>query len=944
MKMKHLFKYILVSLTCVSIIAHALTISKDTYLGDSDLSSDITIDKNYFLALVNSNFEKLQNNLVVEGSLFIGDTDKNDADFTTFFTGSELQNDGLIVVDGRHLTYGSMTVSWNGSSITNNGRMYFNGLNSDSNSFQLNPSSSLTNNGLMYFGQDSSSNYGSSVQLKSNAFTNDGTICLKNVKAYLESSISGSGCITIGENSLYAIQSSKTYGVLGPQTLYMNSSSSMIYVDSFGETNNIYVRGFGGGNFLTFGTSIIWHTYDTDTGVLSFTMFLFVSHKINIGTGYDKNGFSMETITNHISWRLLNNALTYSGSAPSGIPDACKPCDSSPWIPVISTSSSLSSMPTTSSISSKTSTISPSSTIISSSVSTTIASSSLSSHSSSSFVSTPNVMDSSSILSSFTSTASISSSSSLLSSSVTSSLVSSTSTTSIISSPNASSSEDSTVSVTLTSTDSQGISSITSSSLNNSRLSSSTTSIVSSLIYSSMSGGNSTNTQSSTTTLNTTTLVTSIPSSSSVVPMNISSILTSKASFSLPQNSAITKSVLTSASSITSLLLASSSATSMAAPSSFSNVTSEGTLTSSLTPAASSPLTPTSAPMGGHSFIISSSPISLSVLSQFEATSLPGSSFLREKTSSLDLNGISVITSSLTATAAPKQTYSIGRSDISYLNSFSNVESVVETPSTVVATSTSSNVSNLVITTHYITDDRVITEVITVPCPYLHSETPSITAVGSNPTLISGGENESSFVSLVESSYTGSIETPTTQTESNSYTQFSTLSKAQSSFVSLVESSYTGSIETPTTQTESNSYTQFSTLSKAQESNKSFVVSQSDSNGVTLIKTSHVNMETTVVSTGNEEFSNSNEMTSLSGTSFSATTTTTAVTKTLSSTNNIANVNGVETYLVSQETGNTHLTHSSSTYILQENANSGYKSQIGDSLLSVIALYVFFII
>ncbi|KAK5773562.1 hypothetical protein RI543_005079 [Arxiozyma heterogenica] len=354
---------------------NAVIISDNTYLDDISFSSPLTVDKDYFLALVNGNSYSFSKELLVNGSLFVGDINSYGNGFSTTFDGLTITNNGLIVVDSRNLTTGSMIVSWGGSSITNNGRMYFNGLNSSANSFTLNPSISLTNTGLMSFGQDSTSDYSSVVHLKSGSFVNIGTICLKNVKASLESSIAGDGCITIGENSVYAIPIQSSSGTVGPQTIYMTSPSSMLYVGSYGNTDNIFVRGFGNGNYLTFRTAIAGYNYDPDTGIL--TVDVATIHKINIGIGYNPHGFSMKSINNHIGFNFINNALVYNGTAPNGFPSACMPCDSPPWIPIInSISSSSSSFSSTySSISSSYSTSSIPSTVGSSSFITSSSSS-----------------------------------------------------------------------------------------------------------------------------------------------------------------------------------------------------------------------------------------------------------------------------------------------------------------------------------------------------------------------------------------------------------------------------------------------------------------------------------------------------------------------------------------------------------------------------------------
>ena len=298
-----------------------------------------------FLALVNDNSYSFSKEFLVNSSLFFGDINSYGNGFSTTFDGLTITNNGLIVVDSRNLTTGSMIVSWGGSSVTNNRRMYFNGLNSSANSFTLNPNISLTNTGLISFGQDSTSDYSSVVHLKSGSFVNIDTICLKNVKASLESSIAGDGCITVGENSVYATPVESRSGTIGPQTIHMTSPSSILYVGSYCNTDNIFVKDFGNGNYLTFRTAIASYNYDPDTGIL--TVNVATIHKINIGIGYNPHGFSMKSINNHIGFNFINNALVYNGTAPNGFPSACMSCDSPPWTPIInfifSSSSSFSS-------------------------------------------------------------------------------------------------------------------------------------------------------------------------------------------------------------------------------------------------------------------------------------------------------------------------------------------------------------------------------------------------------------------------------------------------------------------------------------------------------------------------------------------------------------------------------------------------------------------------
>ncbi|CCK72036.1 uncharacterized protein KNAG_0I02500 [Huiozyma naganishii CBS 8797] len=320
-------------LLCIAGFAASISVSTDTILAGSVAGTeDVDVNSGAYLAIIHGATQNFGGNVNVDGALYIGNADSSDGKLNTDFTGGSLVNTGHIVVDNRNSS-AALSMTWGGTTIENSGEIYFNGANVNNNGFTLQPSTTLNNKGLIYFGQDESSGYSSAVNIKGKTITNDGTICLKNVKAYLDASIGGSGCITIGDNTVYAIQSTNM-GTLGPQTLYMSSSSSIIYVDTKGKTDNIKVAGFGNGNFLSFGTSIVSHSYDTKTGVLSFSIFIFISHKFNIGTGYTNSLFKQEQISNHIGLDLANNALYYNAPPPdASLPSACMPCDKSPWIP-----------------------------------------------------------------------------------------------------------------------------------------------------------------------------------------------------------------------------------------------------------------------------------------------------------------------------------------------------------------------------------------------------------------------------------------------------------------------------------------------------------------------------------------------------------------------------------------------------------------------------------
>lgn len=372
--------------------AAALTVSEGTFMYNNLPAEDTTIESTGYVGLIYGNQQPITNNIDIEngGALYVGDQDANDDGLTTSFTGTTFNNQGVSVVDNRNVSK-AMTVNWDGTTIQNSGKMFFEGPNVNSNTFNVQPSSELTNSGLMVFSQDSSSNYASSVNLKSSKFTNDGTICMNNVKGYLLSNIDGSGCITVGANTVYAIQSTSA-GTLGSQTFYMTDSSSIIYVDSKGKTDNIKIAGFGNGNYLSFGTSITGWSYDSSSGVLTVNVFLFISHKFNIGTGYDSSNFKDKQIDNHIGTKLANNALYYNAAPPSSDrPSVCAVCETAPWIPIPTPVTSSSIAPSSSSVMSS----STSSSIAPSSSSSILTSSSAVPSSSSSFVTSSSISSSS---------------------------------------------------------------------------------------------------------------------------------------------------------------------------------------------------------------------------------------------------------------------------------------------------------------------------------------------------------------------------------------------------------------------------------------------------------------------------------------------------------------------------------------------------------------------
>ena len=318
-------------------LASSATIDKNTYL-DNLPSEDITVNSNAFLALVHANTYTFNGGINNNGYLFMGNVNSGQSGLKTTLSSGSVSNQGTFVLDNRNETNGA-SLSWSGSSFTNTGTMYFWGAGSPQNSYDFNPSGNFENKGTMVFHQDSK-NTDSYANFQGSNVNNDGTICLTNTKSLLKKSIVGNGCITIGENAMMVLQSTSS-GTMGSQTLYMTSSSSIIFAESDAKTDNIIVRGFGNGNILTFRTSVDpfrgkW-SYDGNSGVLTVKLWPSISHAFHIGKGYDKSKFKQKQITNNVTPTLVNNAVYYDGPVPdTSKPDVCAICPNNPpWIPVI---------------------------------------------------------------------------------------------------------------------------------------------------------------------------------------------------------------------------------------------------------------------------------------------------------------------------------------------------------------------------------------------------------------------------------------------------------------------------------------------------------------------------------------------------------------------------------------------------------------------------------
>lgn len=304
----------------------------------------VDIDDGDYLALIHGNTQNIGGNINVAGSFFIGDSDSSDSSFQSQFTGSTLENSGVIVVDGSNIS-GSSNINWNGGKIDNKGKMFLEGAAVQINKWNLQPSSSFSNTGLLSFGQGQSSYYASFAILGGPSFVNDGTICVTNIGLGQNTTIDGSGCINVGENAMLTqVGANNVYYTLGSQTVYLSTSTSMLLSSSSPYSSTIKVAGFGNGNYISYTTTINSYNYDPSSGILNIRVGTKTDY-YHIGKGYDQQYFKMSS----------GSALIYNAPIPNESTQSnCKACEVAPWIPPPSSSSSTSiSSPAITSISSK---------------------------------------------------------------------------------------------------------------------------------------------------------------------------------------------------------------------------------------------------------------------------------------------------------------------------------------------------------------------------------------------------------------------------------------------------------------------------------------------------------------------------------------------------------------------------------------------------------------
>ncbi|CAN3371209.1 hypothetical protein DICA3_F38886 [Diutina catenulata] len=301
------------------------------------------------------------------GTLRIGDVRITNGNFwsifrnryTTLFGSIAIENNAGLYVSSEGGT-GGLRVSVSGilSSITNQGVILFESVQSMSAFFYDVVASQIHNTGEIFLGGES--NQAPEVAISANQLVNNGlisiyqrsqrlgrayvgrsgldvnnngAICLYNFLWEQQTSVSGSGCIRVQEKGVAYISNPL---LQVKQTISLDTPSSAIRVRGIKSSDALVVAGYGNGNLLSSDKRITNWEYNASTGIVTiYTDFLrFISVKFNIGKGYDKTQFKLDSVS-FGRFTPSNNVLRYMGAVPSGANSAahCRPCAREPAQP-----------------------------------------------------------------------------------------------------------------------------------------------------------------------------------------------------------------------------------------------------------------------------------------------------------------------------------------------------------------------------------------------------------------------------------------------------------------------------------------------------------------------------------------------------------------------------------------------------------------------------------
>jgi hypothetical protein len=340
-----------------SVFGATTTITSNTVItGQANYAAatSLVVAEDIYLAYDNKNGQLLNNfngAVTVLGELYIGDTGTHTG-MSVHFNG-DLTNSGTIVLNAQNET-SAPSFYYQGNNFINNGNIFMVGIgNTGGMTSNVWNTQSVVNNGIITYYQTLNRSGGTSYFGRSgNSVTNSGTLCLYQMNMYQYSVVSGTGCYSVGENSLLLYEYPQSYTLATTQTVFLQSSTSQIRIGNHNMINPLTVSGWGNGNIIGFQTTISSFSYSGDT--LTVVAGGFIYYFI-IGEGYNINLITQGSGLSSGGY-YITSYLKYSGTPPNtSRPAVCQVCPEIPQFPNLITSSFSSSVSSLSSSMSDTS-------------------------------------------------------------------------------------------------------------------------------------------------------------------------------------------------------------------------------------------------------------------------------------------------------------------------------------------------------------------------------------------------------------------------------------------------------------------------------------------------------------------------------------------------------------------------------------------------------------
>lgn len=330
MKFSSIFSTLLI---IASSLAESINVDKDIVTkGNYKINyGAVYVEDGKTYELLDNEYVHFHGSFYNAGKMFVASDDMTKALHFRLDGLYEHKNNGELVLTSGD-SHWSPRFRIDGQSFTNNGKLWVKGGGAKGLPVTNITPRHTTNKGTIQLYQDSRNSGKVHLGGLWTTFTNDGTVCLRNLVYSQQTKIEGKGCFDIGENSNVWIQYA-TLPVSNDQVFHFSTNSGSIRVEAVSAPQTFNISNWGEGNILGLSWPISSYRYSED-GTLTLSNGELEFH-FNIGPGYDIS--KMRKISPDFGQAVgtvINGGLIYEGTAPkTDRPQICKPCEDVPVAP-----------------------------------------------------------------------------------------------------------------------------------------------------------------------------------------------------------------------------------------------------------------------------------------------------------------------------------------------------------------------------------------------------------------------------------------------------------------------------------------------------------------------------------------------------------------------------------------------------------------------------------